>query len=46
MPTDKAASTQKERYEPPKVLASYKKEELEAALKPHAQSGGGCGCSS
>ena len=36
----------KESYEDPKVLASYKKEELEEIIKPHGvpdQGGGGCG---
>ena len=31
-------------YQPPKVLASYEKDELESALRPEGQSGGGCGC--
>lgn len=31
-------------YQPPKVLASYGKDELESALQPEGQSGGGCGC--
>jgi len=35
-------------YEEPKVLASYKKEELEEIIRPHGmptpQTGGGCGC--
>lgn len=40
----------KENYSEPKVLASYKKEELEEIIKPHGQGkpdqsgGGGCGC--
>jgi hypothetical protein len=36
----------KESYEDPKVLASYKKEELEEIIKPHGTAdlgGGGCG---
>jgi len=31
-------------YQAPKVLASYGKDELESALHPEGQSGGGCGC--
>lgn len=38
----------KQPYEEPKVLASYKKEELEEIIRPHGQeplvNGGGCGC--
>lgn len=38
---------EKKDYTPPKVLASYNKEELEKSLKPYGQiggTGGGCGC--
>jgi hypothetical protein len=38
-------------YEPPKVLATYSKEELALAIRPHGSTagysngcGGGCGC--
>ena len=35
-------------YETPEVLASYTKEEIEAAVRPEGQDGnfggGGCGC--
>ena len=37
----------KETFVEPKVLASYKKEELEEIIKPHGMppgQGGGCGC--
>jgi len=37
----------KEEFVEPKVLASYKKEELEEIIKPHGtpnHPGGGCGC--
>ncbi len=36
----------KQPYEVPKVLASYKKEELEEIIRPQGtpQDGGGCGC--
>ena len=34
----------KRRYEAPRILASYDKEDLEAAMQLEAQSGGGCGC--
>lgn len=41
----KRSVPEKKEYEPPRVLASYEKKDLEAALKPHAQVGGsGCGC--
>ena len=40
-------------YEPPKVLATYSKEELALAIRPHGSTagysfgcGGGCGCGS
>ena len=37
----------KEKYEEPKILASYTKEELEEIIKPHGQGdecvGGACG---
>lgn len=38
-----------ERYESPEVLASYTREELEAAVRPagdtpNPDGGGGCGC--
>jgi hypothetical protein len=47
MEDNKAESktTQKLPYEEPKVLATYDKEELEEAIKPHGP-GGGCGCGS
>lgn len=38
---------EKKIYEPPKVLATYEKEDLEEAIKPYGQiqsGGGGCGC--
>jgi hypothetical protein len=41
---------EKRPYEQPKVLATYKKEDLEEAIRPYGQdspdsgSGGGCGC--
>ncbi len=35
----------KKEYEPPAVLASYEKEELEALMQPEAQSSG-CACGS
>ena len=37
---------EKKVYVPPKVLATYKKEDLEEAVMPQVQgqSGGGCGC--
>ena len=44
---DKKEKSIKETYSEPKVLASYKKEELEEIIKPHGvpdTSGGGCGC--
>ena len=37
----------KPQYEPPKLLASYDKEQLEKLIRPEGfllQSGGGCGC--
>lgn len=35
----------KKAYEPPCILASYEKEELEALMQPEAQcSGCSCGC--
>lgn len=34
----------RQEYEPPEVLASYSKEELEAALQPEGQFGSTCGC--
>jgi len=37
----------KQKYEAPKLLASYDKEELESLIRPEGfflQSGGGCGC--
>ena len=34
---------EKKLYEPPKVLVTYEKEELEEVIKLHA-GGGGCGC--
>jgi hypothetical protein len=34
----------KQVYEEPKILATYKKEDLEEAVMPHGQTGGGCGC--
>lgn len=42
-------SKTKEKYNAPKVLASYSKEELEEAIQPHGDYGspgcsGGCGC--
>ena len=39
-------NTPNETYSEPKVLASYKKEDLEEIIKPHGQvdTGGGCGC--
>lgn len=45
---EKKEKTTKENYSEPKVLASYKKEELEEIIKPHGvpdQGPGGCGCS-
>ncbi len=33
----------KQPYEPPCILASYEKEELEALMEPEAQTSG-CGC--
>jgi len=43
---EKKEKTLKETYSEPKVLASYKKEELEEIIKPHGETpaGGGCGC--
>ena len=46
METDAINVKDKEKYEAPKVIASYSKKELEEAIQPHGQSGGGCGCSS
>jgi hypothetical protein len=44
----KDKSRRKETYVEPKVLASYKKEELEEIIRPHGtpqtSGGGGCGC--
>ena len=42
---EKKEKTTKENYSEPKVLASYKKEELEEIMKPHGTptTGGGCG---
>jgi hypothetical protein len=41
---------EKKRYEEPKILATYRKEELEELIKPHGSvvsyGGGGCGCGS
>ena len=36
----------KQKYEAPKVLASYEEKELEGLIRPEGaiQSGGGCGC--
>lgn len=34
----------KQLYRKPKVIATYRKEELEEMIKPHGQTGGGCGC--
>ena len=34
----------KPKYETPKVLASYEKEELEALIRPEGQGSPGCGC--
>ncbi len=35
----------KEKYEAPKVLASYSKKELEEAIQPHGPyNSNGCGC--
>ena len=54
--TMKDNSKEKQVYEKPRVIVTYKKEELEAIIKPHGQgectgglcgngtSGGGCGC--
>ncbi len=43
-PMDREPEAKKE-YEPPEVLASYEKEELEALLQPEASTTG-CGCGS
>ena len=43
---EKKEKSLKEDYSEPKVLASYKKGELEEIIKPHGtpdQGGGGCG---
>jgi hypothetical protein len=40
----KRSTGSKQRYEAPRVLASYDKEELDSALQVEGQSGGGCGC--
>jgi len=40
---EKSERRVKEAYVPPKVLATYSKEELKEAIRPHG-SGGGCGC--
>lgn len=52
MKDGKPETREKQTYEPPKVLATYKKEELEETIKPHGpvpSYGGcsgdpGCGC--
>jgi len=44
----KTESRTKERYVPPKVLATYSKKELEEMIRRsglHGGNGGGCGCS-
>jgi len=41
----KKKQLKKKSYVKPKVIASYKKEELEEIIKPHGEmTGGGCGC--
>ena len=37
---------EKQVYEEPRVITTYKKEDLEEIIKPHGEydSGGGCGC--
>jgi len=44
---EKKEKSLKENYSEPKVLASYKKDELEEIIKPHGTPivPGGCGCS-
>lgn len=42
MPSEKRPP--KEPYAPPKILATYGKDELASLMHPHGQSGGGCGC--
>lgn len=45
MNAEEKKKKEKKDYEPPKVLASYDKEELEESIQPQGQiSGGGCGC--
>ena len=53
MEDKKNTSTEKLPYVEPKVLATYEKEELQEAIKPHGPTpdygngcagGGGCGC--
>ncbi len=52
MKADGTRSEDKYTYETPKVLATYSKEELEEAIKPHGSTdsytdtGCGCGCGS
>jgi len=40
----KHGNESKEPYAPPKVLATYGKDELDTLIRPHGYSGGGCGC--
>ena len=44
--TEENELKQKKQYETPRVLASYNKEEMEAAMQPEGVEIGGCGCGS
>jgi len=43
---EKSERRVKEAYVPPKVLATYSKEELKEAIRPHGPAGGYGGCGS